>query len=276
MSGEGARGLDEVGARLLAVHGDAVELELPALHLLPADEADVSCPVWGLESCCQGGHERSNAAGRLLLPAEDDEVLAREPKRPVVPGVALVHPGEVRASRAPASLGREEVASHDHRPEVDLVVAYRVLDQSKRKSSSTRCPRRASGHGPARHTTQLVFELNGMLIAANVFFFLFEDAAELDGRDAACASGWKIWAKARGRTCRKLGLVPGVRPQHAGTSLESGRHTGGPFLFSGDAASRRKPGHCAYACAAVLAASRADGAAGGAGWKLAGELIGVS
>ena len=30
------------------------------------------------------------------------------------------------------------------------------------------------------NTSQLVFELNGMLIAANVFFFLFEDAAELE------------------------------------------------------------------------------------------------
>ena len=85
-------------------------------------------------------------------------------------------------------------------------------------------------------TTQLVFELNGLMIAANVFFFLFEDAAELERARAACASGWEIWAKARGRTCRKLGLVPGVRPQHAGTSLESGRHTGGPFLFSAEAA----------------------------------------
>ena len=31
----------------------------------------------------------------------------------------------------------------------------------------------------ATDTSQLVFELNGMLIAANVFFFLFEDPAEL-------------------------------------------------------------------------------------------------
>ena len=29
-------------------------------------------------------------------------------------------------------------------------------------------------------TSQLVFELNGPLVAANVFFFLFEDAAELE------------------------------------------------------------------------------------------------
>jgi len=29
-------------------------------------------------------------------------------------------------------------------------------------------------------TSQLVFELNGMLIAANVFYFLFDDAAELE------------------------------------------------------------------------------------------------
>lgn len=34
--------------------------------------------------------------------------------------------------------------------------------------------------GARTDTSQLVFELNGMLIAANVFFFLFDDAAELE------------------------------------------------------------------------------------------------
>ena len=29
-------------------------------------------------------------------------------------------------------------------------------------------------------TSQLVFELNGLLVAANVFFFLFDDPAELE------------------------------------------------------------------------------------------------
>jgi AcrR family transcriptional regulator len=34
--------------------------------------------------------------------------------------------------------------------------------------------------GARTDTSQLVFELNGMLVAANVFFFLFDDAAELE------------------------------------------------------------------------------------------------
>ena len=63
--GQVSRGRHELGARLLSVDGDAVELELPALHVLPADEADVAGLVRGFESCGESGHASSNARAAL-------------------------------------------------------------------------------------------------------------------------------------------------------------------------------------------------------------------
>jgi AcrR family transcriptional regulator len=107
--------------------------------------------------------EAPEGAQRLL--AICDAFLAHVERR-VFPGGCFVPSAAAELSPRPGPV-REAVAS-SYREWIGL------LEEQAGKAKEL------GEIGARTDTSQLVFELNGMLIAANVFFFLFDDAAELE------------------------------------------------------------------------------------------------